>query len=108
FSTGRTVVLSNVRALARIAEQSGAAALFEAGEPGSLVTVLTELLADPERCRDLAEAGATWVRAERTWAANARTYEQVYRQAATATVAPTIPAPRSGAETATLVTQDAR
>src|SRR5919107_6207497 len=32
FSTGRTVVLSNVRALASIAAQSEAAALFEAGD----------------------------------------------------------------------------
>ncbi|MEV6971833.1 glycosyltransferase, partial [Hamadaea sp. NPDC051192] len=78
FSTGRTVVLSNVRALARIAEQSGAAALFEAGDASSLAGVLLELLADPGRRRRLAEIGASWVRAERTWAANAETYLQLY------------------------------
>ncbi len=78
FSTGRTVVLSNVRALAAIAEQSKAAALFEAGDAGSLTAVLLDLLADPDRRRQLAEAGAAWVRAERTWAANAQIYIRLY------------------------------
>ena len=78
FSTGRTVVLSNVRALASIAEQSGAAALFEAGDVGSLTAVLLGLIDDPERRRVLAAAGAAWVRAERTWAANALIYLRLY------------------------------
>jgi glycosyltransferase involved in cell wall biosynthesis len=78
FSTGRTVVLSNVRALARLAEQSGAAELFEAGDEQSLAAVLIGLLKDPQRRRELAEAGTVWVRAERTWAANADTYIRLY------------------------------
>ncbi len=78
FSTGRTVVLSNVRALDAIAEQSGAAELFEAGDAASLAGVLLRLIADPDRRRELAEAGAAWVRAERTWAANARIYARLY------------------------------
>jgi glycosyltransferase involved in cell wall biosynthesis len=78
FSTGRTVVLSNVRALASIAEQSGAAELFEAGDVASLTGVLLSLIADPERRRQLAEAGAAWVRRERTWAANAQIYVRLY------------------------------
>jgi glycosyltransferase involved in cell wall biosynthesis len=79
FATGRTVVLSDVRALASIAEQSGAAALFEAGNADSLTEVLTGLIADPARRRELATAGAEWVRAERTWAANAQIYRRLYR-----------------------------
>ena len=78
FSTGRTVVLSDVRALAAIAEQSGAAELFRAGDAESLTGVLLGLLADPARRRQLAEAGAAWVRAERTWAANAQLYIRLY------------------------------
>jgi hypothetical protein len=35
FSTGRTVVLSDVRALARVARDSGAAELFSAGDAES-------------------------------------------------------------------------
>ncbi|HET6532502.1 MAG TPA: glycosyltransferase family 4 protein [Actinoplanes sp.] len=80
FATGRTVVLSDVRALASIAEQSGAAALFRAGDVDSLSAVLTELIADPARRRELADAGAAWVRAERTWAANAEIYLRLYRE----------------------------
>src|SRR6185295_13791323 len=78
FSTGRTVVLSNVRALARIAEQSQAAELFEAGDARSLARVLTALLQNPARRAELARAGAEWVRAERTWATNAETYRRLY------------------------------
>jgi hypothetical protein len=79
FATGRTVVLSNVRALARIAEQSQAAELFEAGDPRSLADVLTKLLSDPQRRQQLAATGADWVRAERTWATNAHIYTSLYQ-----------------------------
>ncbi|GAB1642607.1 glycosyltransferase [Krasilnikovia sp. MM14-A1259] len=80
FATGRTVVLSDVRALAGIARQSGAAELFSAGDPLSLAQVLRRLLADPGRRRELAEAGADWVRRERTWSANARLYARLYEE----------------------------
>ncbi len=80
FSTGRTVVLSNVRALARLAEQSRAAELFEAGDEQSLAAVLIGLLKDPQRRTELAATGAAWVRTERTWAANADAYVHIYEQ----------------------------
>jgi glycosyltransferase involved in cell wall biosynthesis len=85
FATGRTVVLSDVRALASIAADSGAAELFTAGDADSLAEVLSGLLRDPQRRRALAEAGATWVRAERTWAANARIYQRLYQVMVSAT-----------------------
>jgi glycosyltransferase involved in cell wall biosynthesis len=78
FSTGRTVVLSDVRALARIGEQSGAAEMFTAGDEQSLAAVLIGLLKDPQRCLDLAHAGSVWVRAERTWATIAGSYLRLY------------------------------
>jgi glycosyltransferase involved in cell wall biosynthesis len=80
FATGRTVVLSDVRALASIARESGAAELFAAGDAESLAGVLLALLRDPRRRAELAAAGVAWVRAERTWAANARLYRDLYAE----------------------------
>jgi glycosyltransferase involved in cell wall biosynthesis len=80
FATGRAVVLSDVRALAAIADESGAAELFRAGDQRSLAEVLLALLRDPARRADLGAAGAAWVRAERTWAGNAGIYSRVYRE----------------------------
>ncbi|MBX6751430.1 MAG: glycosyltransferase [Micromonosporaceae bacterium] len=78
FATGRTVVCANVRALAALAEESGAVELFEAGSEESLATVLLTLLADPDRRRRLADTGAAWVRSHASWAANAATYRGIY------------------------------
>jgi glycosyltransferase involved in cell wall biosynthesis len=78
FATGRTVVLSDVRALAAIARESQAAELFAAGDPAALADVLAKLLSDPDRCRELAGRGAQWVRGHRTWAANAGIYAALY------------------------------
>lgn len=78
FSTGRVVVMSNVDALKEIAEDSGAAELFEAGNAESLANVLARLIEDDDRRRFLSEKGAEWVRQERTWKANAEKYLEVY------------------------------
>jgi glycosyltransferase involved in cell wall biosynthesis len=80
LSTGRTVVLSDVRALVAIAEESRAAEVFRAGDVDSLTAVLAGLLKDPERRAELAAAGAAWVRSQRTWAANARAYRKLYQE----------------------------
>jgi glycosyltransferase involved in cell wall biosynthesis len=79
LATGRTLVLSNVRALAAIAADSGAAALFEAGNPDALAATLTDLLGDEARRHRLAQIGAEWVRSHRTWSANGAAYLDVYR-----------------------------
>jgi glycosyltransferase involved in cell wall biosynthesis len=78
FSTGRTVVMSDVQALREIAEDSGAAELFTAGDPDSLAGVLRNLLDNPERRLALANRGAEWVRAQRSWGINAAEYLAVY------------------------------
>ena len=82
FATGRTVVLSDVRALATIAHESQAAELFTAGSAESLATVLTALLDDEARRKQLASAGSDWVRTHRTWAANAAAYRRLYAELA--------------------------
>jgi glycosyltransferase involved in cell wall biosynthesis len=78
FATGRTVVLSDVRALSEIAALSNAAETFAAGDADSLAKTLLSLLQDPARRHHLATTGAAWVRAHRTWIANAREYRRIY------------------------------
>jgi glycosyltransferase involved in cell wall biosynthesis len=80
LATGRTLVMSNVRALAALADECQAAELFEAGSSDSLAKTLTALLEDGDRRRRLAAAGADWVRAHRTWAANAEAYKRIYAE----------------------------
>ncbi len=72
-------LFSDVRALAEIAEDSGAAGLFRAGDPHDLALRLAQLLGDPQRLRTMGEQGAEWVRRERTWDRNAATYLELYR-----------------------------
>lgn len=78
FAAGRAVVLSDVRALANIARESGAAELFTAGDVDALAATLGALVADPARRQALATAGARWVRTCRTWAGNAESYAALY------------------------------
>jgi glycosyltransferase involved in cell wall biosynthesis len=78
FASGRTVVFSDVESLRDIAEESNAAALFEAENPQALAGVLVELLESPQRRRALAQAGYDWVRRDRTWEVNAAAYQEVY------------------------------
>ena len=80
FASGRTVVFSDVEALMEIAEDSGAAVTFEAGNAQALADVLLELLADPARRAQLARQGHEWVRSARTWESNAAAYLAVYRE----------------------------
>lgn len=78
FSTGRTVVMSDVSALREIATDSEAAELFVAGNPESLADVLSQLISDPQRREELSKRGAEWVRAHRSWESNTETYLTVY------------------------------
>lgn len=79
FSTGRTVVLSDVGALREIAEQCRAVELFRAGDAEDLARVLQRLVADPSHREDLASRAARWVRNHRTWLGNVAEYYRIYR-----------------------------
>ncbi|WP_299520997.1 glycosyltransferase [uncultured Serinicoccus sp.] len=80
FSTGRAVVVSDVRALREIAQESGAAELFEPGDAASLAGVLTMLIENPRQREELARRGAEWVRTHRSWERNASIYLETYRR----------------------------
>ncbi|ACZ20833.1 glycosyltransferase [Sanguibacter keddieii DSM 10542] len=78
LSTGRVLVMSDVRALSEIAERSQAVTLFEAGSADSLAKQLSALISAPDERARVAAAGARWVRQSRTWSLNAALYHEVY------------------------------
>ena len=80
FSTGRPGLFSDVEALAEIAEESGGAATFRAGDAHDLAIRIGELLQNPDRLAAMSTAGAQWVREERTWDLNAYKYLSTYRK----------------------------
>ena len=79
FSTGRTVILSDVGALQEIARQSGAVETFRAGNSTDLSRKLLELIQDPERRQELGQIASRWVRNYRTWDSNVSEYYRVYK-----------------------------
>ncbi|MBO0901201.1 glycosyltransferase [Cellulomonas sp. zg-ZUI22] len=86
FAAGRAVVMSDVEALKEIAEDSGAATLFSAGDPHALADVLRELVEDDLHRAEMAQRGAAWVQAERSWTGNAADYARIYEALTTIAV----------------------
>lgn len=80
FSTGRTVILSDVGALQEIARQSGAVETFRAGDSTDLSRKLLQLIQDPERRQELGRIASRWVRNYRTWDSNVSEYYRVYKK----------------------------
>lgn len=78
FALGKSVLMSDVRALAGIAQESGGAVLARAGDPTDFARALSRLLDDPAMRAELADRGREWVTAERTWDHNAVLYETLY------------------------------
>lgn len=79
MAAGLPCLFSDVGALAEIAEDSGAAALFRAGDPDDLARRLRELLADPAGLEAMGARGLSWVSKHRTWDVNAGMYLELYR-----------------------------
>lgn len=79
LSTGRPCVFSDVKALAEIATDSGCIELFKADDHHDLALTIGDLLGRPDRLAQMSREGARWVRAERSWDNNARTYLEVYQ-----------------------------
>ncbi|MCT2035905.1 glycosyltransferase [Helcobacillus massiliensis] len=80
FCTGRAVIMSDVKALREIAEASGAARTFRAGDPGDLGRQIISLAGNTRERKLLGARAALWVRTNRTWDQNARVYRSVYRE----------------------------
>jgi len=80
MAMGKTLVMSNVRALAAIAAESKAALTFEAGNADSLKDVLLQLANDPKLRKQLSERATKWVRKDRTWTQVAKVTVGVYEK----------------------------
>lgn len=80
FSTGRTIIVSDVDALQEIAEQSGAMETFRAGSSDSLAERITYLLENPEIRMTMGDRGREWVKNHRSWDNNVNEYYRVYRK----------------------------
>jgi glycosyltransferase involved in cell wall biosynthesis len=77
LAAGCTVVVSDLPALRELVTDGVTGRTFAAGDLDALVTVLDELVADPDARARLAAAGSRWARTERTWAANGARYRSL-------------------------------
>lgn len=80
MAMSRAMLMSDVAALREIADASGAAETFRAGDPVDLARVMTTLVADSDQRHTLSIRGRDWVTKNRTWHANAVRYAQVYER----------------------------
>lgn len=75
----KTVVASDVAALAEIVQDGVTGRLFAKGDAEDLARVLAELLDDPEQRTRLGDAARTWVVEERDWHRITGRVDAVYR-----------------------------
>jgi glycosyltransferase involved in cell wall biosynthesis len=80
MAMGLPLVVSDLPVLAELAKPGERGLAFANGDPEALAHAVETLLADPDQAKRLAEQGRRWVLAERTWAANGRRYQDIYRE----------------------------
>jgi glycosyltransferase involved in cell wall biosynthesis len=80
MAAGRTVVVSDTRALSEIVADRETGRVFAPEDPQALAGVIQELSEDPAERRRLADAGREWVCTRRTWALNAERYRELYER----------------------------
>lgn len=78
----KTVVVSDVAALAEMVEEGVTGHTFAKGDVGSLADRLELLVRNPELCRQVGEQSRKWVLEHRTWERSAATVRDLYREVA--------------------------
>ena len=78
MATGRPLVMSDRPVTPEVIGEEARGRTFRAGEPEHLAKVVRAALDEEDATRALAAEARRWVEAERTWAANARTYAALY------------------------------
>lgn len=79
-AVARPVVASDLPALRELVTDGINGLLSEPENPEALAATIRRLLTDHELAERLGENGRQWVLEDRTWQANARRYDAVYRQ----------------------------
>lgn len=77
-ASARPVIASDLPALAELVQDGVTGLLVPPEDPEQLAAALSGLLDAPERARAMGEAGRRWAVTERTWAANAARYHELY------------------------------
>lgn len=78
MAAGRPLVVADLPALTEIAVPGERGLTFPSGDADGLAAAVGRLMDDPALRNSLAEAGRTWVLAERTWDRNGARYRDVY------------------------------
>jgi glycosyltransferase involved in cell wall biosynthesis len=74
----RAIVMADRPSLHEIVGNEERGLIFRTGDSDHLAARIAELLADPERRRQLGRDGRRWIFAERTWDQNAKRYKELY------------------------------
>ncbi|UBH24160.1 glycosyltransferase [Micrococcus porci] len=78
MASARPVLLSRLPALQELVAEGETGATVPASDPEAWAEAVEALLADPNAAAAMGDRARAWVLAERTWAANARRYTELY------------------------------
>lgn len=78
MATERPLIMSDRPVTVEVIGEEARGRTFRAGEPEHLASVMRAALDEEDATRGLVREARRWVEAERTWAANARAYVQLY------------------------------
>jgi glycosyltransferase involved in cell wall biosynthesis len=80
MAMARPVVVADLPALVEIVAPESRGLRFRTGDAGDLATTLERLIDDPALAERIGTAGREWVTRERSWAANAARFREVYEE----------------------------
>lgn len=79
-ASAKPVIASDLPALSELVHHEKTGLLVPAEDPVAWADAIGGLLDDPTRAQSMGQAGRRWVLAERTWQANAKKYDDLYRR----------------------------
>jgi len=80
MASGIPVIVSNMRSLKRLMEETGAGLVFEAGDPSSLARTIVDLYKNPELCDRLGRNGYEAARGLYAWRHDAARLVGLYNE----------------------------